>query len=90
MLAAQDRKQTQFRIPARSLALIDRVARMEGRTRTDVVVEAATRYAEDALLDRTGLVWSEAAIEAFEAALEAPARPSAYVAAARRRKRTWE
>ncbi len=90
MLAVEERKQTQFRIPVRSLALIDRVAKMEGRTRTDVVVEAATKYAEEALLDRTNLVWNEAAFKAFEAALEAPAQPSAYVIAARRRKRAWE
>ena len=90
MLAADERKQTQFRIPVRSLALIDRVAKMEGRTRTDVVVEAATRYAEEALLDRTDLVWNEEALEAFEATLEAPAQPSAYVVAARRHKRAWE
>jgi uncharacterized protein (DUF1778 family) len=90
MLAADERKQTQFRIPLRSLALIDRVAKIEGRTRTDVVVEAATKYAEEALLDRTRLVWNEEALKAFASALDAPARPSAYVVAARQQKRAWE
>jgi len=42
---------------------------------------AATKYAEEALLDRTNLVWSKDAFKAFEAALEAPAQPSAYVVA---------
>ncbi len=90
MLAAEERKQIQFRIPLRSLALIDRVAKMEGRTRTDVVVEAATKYAEEALLDRTNLVWNEDAFKAFEAAFQAPAQPSAYIVAARQQKRVWE
>ena len=90
MLAAEERKQTQYRMPVRSLELIARAAKIEGRTRTDVVVEAATKYAEEVLLDRTNLVWDEDACKAFEAALEAPAQPSAYVVAARQQKRAWE
>jgi len=36
MFIEKSRKQTQFRIPADKLDLIDRVAKLEGRSRTDV------------------------------------------------------
>ena len=90
MLTEKPRKQTQFRIPADKLDLIDRVARMEGRSRTDLVVEAATRYAEEVLLDKTDFPWPAGDFAAFEAALAAPAAPSDYVRKARRKPRVWE
>jgi len=90
MFIEKSRKQTQFRIPADKLDLIDRVAKLEGRSRTDVVVDAATHYAQEVLSEQTDLAWDDQDFQAFEAALAAPAAPSAYVVAARQKKRIWE
>ena len=44
-----------LRIKPADRGLIDRAATLTGKTRTDFVLEAARRAAEDALLDRTVL-----------------------------------
>lgn len=54
--------------------LIDRAALASGKTRTEFIVESATRAAEDALLDRRAFHLGDADYEAFIAALDAPAR----------------
>lgn len=50
--------------------LIDRAARAQGRTRSDFMIEAARRAAEDALLDQTLFAVSEATYESFLARLD--------------------
>ena len=44
-----------LRIKPEERGLIDRAATLTGKTRTDFVLEAARRAAEEALLDRTRL-----------------------------------
>ena len=56
--------------------LIDRGARVQGKNRTDFILEAAKRAAEEALLERTVLAVSPAAYAAFLARLERPAQPN--------------
>jgi len=56
--------------------LIDRAARFQGKSRTDFVLEAARRAAEDALLDRTVFVVSPEAYAEFLARLDAPSQPN--------------
>lgn len=86
----QNRKPKQFRLPTAVIDLLDRVARTQGRSQTDVVVDATVAYAEEALLTRAEMAWDAAAFDAFAAAVDGPARPSAYVLAARQKKRIWE
>ena len=47
------RQTLNIRIQPEVRGLIDRAAELAGRTRTDFVLDAARRAAEDALLDRT-------------------------------------
>ncbi|MGH0003605.1 DUF1778 domain-containing protein [Pseudovibrio ascidiaceicola] len=84
------RRPKQYRMPERVIQLIDRVAKLQDRTQTDVVIEATTCYAEEQLLDQTTMVWDEAGYQAFTDAVEKPAQPSEHVIKARQQKRSWE
>jgi uncharacterized protein (DUF1778 family) len=70
------RETLNLRIKADERALIDRAAKSLGRTRTDFVLEAARRAAEDVLLDRTVFAAGRVAFAKFLARLEAPPRPN--------------
>jgi len=52
------RQSLNLRIKAEERGLIDRAAKTLGKNRTDFVLDAARRAAEDALLDRTVLTVS--------------------------------
>lgn len=65
-----------LRIPAEERSLIDRAARSSGKTRTDFILGAARRAAEEELLDRTLFVVSPAAYAKFVALLDAPPQPN--------------
>lgn len=58
-------------------ALIDRAADLSGRNRTDFVLSAARRAAEETLFDRTMFVVDSKTYAEFLARLDAPARPNA-------------
>jgi uncharacterized protein (DUF1778 family) len=55
-------------------AIIDRASKVLGKTRTEFVLEAACREAENVLLDQRLFVLDDAAYAAFEAALAAPVK----------------
>lgn len=57
-------------------ALIDRAAQMQGRTRTDFMIEASRRAAEDAILDQTVISVDAETYTRFLAMLDAPAQPN--------------
>lgn len=57
-------------------ALIDRAAQMQGRTRTDFMIEASRRAAEDAILDQTVISVDAETYERFLAMLDAPPQPN--------------
>jgi len=65
-----------LRIKPEMRGLIDEAARATGKTRTDFVLEAARRAAEDALLDRTLITVSPEAYAAFQARLDEAPRPN--------------
>jgi uncharacterized protein (DUF1778 family) len=71
------RETLNIRIPAAERHLIDRAAKSSGKTRTDFILGAARRAAEEALLDRSLLLVSPARFEKFLALLDAPAKPNA-------------
>jgi uncharacterized protein (DUF1778 family) len=64
-----------LRVPRQKRDLIDRAARASGKTRTDFILESATRAAEDALLQQVFHLDAEA-FAAFEHALDRPPEPS--------------
>jgi uncharacterized protein (DUF1778 family) len=66
-----------LRIPAAERNLIDRAASASGKTRTNFILEAARRAAEDALLDRALVAVSPEAYAQFLKRLDAPVRRNA-------------
>jgi uncharacterized protein (DUF1778 family) len=70
------REALNLRIRPEERGLIDRAARLTGKTRTDFVLDAARHAAEDALLDRTLFAVSPEAYAQFLARLDAPPQPN--------------
>lgn len=61
-----------LRIPSAARNLIDRAAESSGKTRTDFILEATRRAAEEVLLDRAVLAVSPEAYAEFLVRLDAP------------------
>ena len=70
------RETLNLRIPAAERGLIDRAAASSGKTRTDFILGAARRAAEEALLDRALLLVKPSAYAKFTALLDAPPQPN--------------
>lgn len=71
------RETLNIRIKSSERGLIDRAAALTGKTRTDFILEATKRAAEEALLDRVLFVVSPEAHAQFLAKLDAPPKPNA-------------
>jgi len=74
-------KRSIFRIKPQVRELIDRAAELTGKNRTDFVLDAARRAAEDTFLDRTVLTVNPKVYRQFVARLDAP--PEGRTAAAK-------
>jgi uncharacterized protein (DUF1778 family) len=68
------RETLNLRVRPADRSLIDRAAELTGKTRTNFILDATRRAAEDALMDRTLYVVSEDAYAEFLARLDAPAQ----------------
>jgi uncharacterized protein (DUF1778 family) len=68
------RESLTIRILPEDRGLIDQAAKISGRNRTDFILDAARRAAEEALLDRTSFVLDADAFAAFVARLDEPPR----------------
>jgi uncharacterized protein (DUF1778 family) len=79
-----------LRVKPEDRGLIDRAAKLTGKTRTDFVLEAARRAAEDALLDRTLFVVGPDALDAFRARLDEPPHPNKKLRRALQTPAPWE
>ena len=79
-----------LRIKPELRGLIDRAAQFAGKNRTDFVLEAARRAAEDTLLDRTVFTVSPEAYAEFLARLDAPPQPSARLRRTMRTPAPWD
>ena len=66
------RETLNLRIRPEERGLIDRAARLAGKNRTDFVLEAARRAAEETLLDRTVFMTTAEDYAEFLARLDAP------------------
>ena len=84
------RETLNLRIPAAERHLIDRAAESAGKTRTDFILEAARRAAEEALLDQALMVVSPDAYTQFLKRLDRPARPSERLKRTMRAKAPWQ
>lgn len=84
------REALNIRIRPQVRALIDRAAQLVGKNRTDFVLDAARRAAEDTLLDRTVLAVSPKAYRDFLKRLDALPRPNKRLAKSLRTPAPWE
>jgi uncharacterized protein (DUF1778 family) len=84
------RQSLNLRIKPEERGLIDRAAKTLGKTRTDFVLDAARRAAEDALLDRTVLTVSPKAYAEFLARLDASPQPNERLQQTMKTLAPWE
>jgi uncharacterized protein (DUF1778 family) len=73
---AGKRESLNIRIKSEERGMIDRAAEMTGKNRTDFILDACRRAAEEAILDRTVFVVSPEAYAEFLTRLEAPPEPN--------------
>ncbi|WP_052338334.1 DUF1778 domain-containing protein [Luteimonas huabeiensis] len=67
-------KTINFRAPADKQALIDRAAKVSGKNRTEFILDASCEKAREVLADQTHFAVSRAAMQRFNARVEAPGR----------------
>ncbi|HWG05357.1 MAG TPA: DUF1778 domain-containing protein [Beijerinckiaceae bacterium] len=70
------RETLNVRVRPEDRSLIDRAAKLLGKSRTDFLLESARRAAEDALLDQTLFRVSAKTYAEFVARLDAPSAPN--------------
>lgn len=70
------RQALNLRIRAEERELIDRAAQALGKNRTEFILEASRRAAEETLLDQVLLRVGPDAFAAFQARLDAPPQPN--------------
>jgi uncharacterized protein (DUF1778 family) len=87
---AAKRETLNLRIKPEERGLIDRAAKSLGKNRTDFVLEAARRAAEETLLDRTIFSVSGKAYAEFLARLDTPPNPNERLRRTMRSKAPWE
>ncbi len=86
----QKRDTLNLRIKPELRRLIDRAAGVSGRNRTDFVLSAARRAAEEALLDRTVFAVDAKTYAEFLARLDAPPQPNARLRRSLKASPPWE
>lgn len=84
------RETLNIRIKPETRGIIDRAAGLQGKTRTDFVIDAARQAAHDALLDRTLFVASPKAYAAFVKRLDAAPKPNSRLRRTMQTRAPWE
>ena len=84
------REALNLRIRPQVRELIDRAAELAGKNRTDFVLDAARRAAEDTLLDRTIFAVSPKAYRQFLARLDTPPKPNKRLLRSMQTPAPWE
>lgn len=79
-----------LRIKPQLRELIDRAAELAGKSRTDFVLDAARRAAEDTLLDRTVFTINRKAYREFLARLDAPPKPNKRLVKSIQTRAPWD
>ncbi|WLR95638.1 type II toxin-antitoxin system TacA family antitoxin [Shinella zoogloeoides] len=79
-----------IRIKPATRNLIDRAAELLGKTRTDFMLEASERRAEEVLLDRTIFTVSPDVYAEYLARLDAPAQPNERLKRMMTTKAPWD
>jgi uncharacterized protein (DUF1778 family) len=76
-----------LRTPPAQRELIDRAARLQGKSRTDFMLEASREKAEQVLLDQTLFTVNAKQYKAFVALMDAPLSENAALLGCARRRR---
>jgi uncharacterized protein (DUF1778 family) len=84
------RESLTLRIKPEDRWLIDQAAQLMGKTRTDFMLEATRRAAEEAILDRTVFAVSPEAYAEFLARLDASPQPNERLRKALQPPAPWE
>ncbi len=79
-----------IRLSSSDAELIDQAAAIRNTSRSDFMLEVARREAEDVLFDRNVFLLSEDAFDAYVAAIETPAAPTAALRELMRTPAPWE
>jgi uncharacterized protein (DUF1778 family) len=79
-----------MRIKPATRNLIDRAAELLGKTRTDFMLEASERRAEEVLLDRSVFTVSAEIYAEYLARLDAPAQPNERLRRTMSSKAPWD
>lgn len=79
-----------LRAPAAKRALIDHAAQVQGQSRTEFMLDAASEKAQQVLLDRTLFVLDAKRHRQFVEALDAPLENTKALAKLLARKALWE
>ena len=79
-----------IRVTPETLGLIDRAARVAGKTRTDFILDTVKKAAEDTILDQRLFLLDSAQWEAFSAALDAPPSANPKLEALLARRPAWD
>ena len=79
-----------IRIKPATRNLIDRAAELLGKTRTDFMLEASERRAEEVLLDRTVFTVSPEAYAEYLARLDEPAQSNEHLKRTMSTKAPWD
>jgi uncharacterized protein (DUF1778 family) len=87
---AAKREALNLRIKPQVRELIDRAAALAGKNRTDFVLDAARRAAQDTLLDHVVFTVSPKAYRQFLARLDAPAKPNKRLLKSMQMRVPWE
>ena len=90
MATSAKRDTLNLRIKPAERSLIDQAARSLGKNRTDFVLDAARRAAEEALLDRTLVSVTPEAYAEFLARLDAPPQPNERLRRAMQTPAPWD
>jgi uncharacterized protein (DUF1778 family) len=78
------------RMAAEDRNIIDRAAKLAGKTRTEFMIEAARRAAQEALLESSLVVVDGKTFERFRKIFDAPAKPNERLQQLMNLKAPWE
>ena len=84
------RETLNIRIKSEERNLIDRAAKTRGKNRTDFILDAARRAAEDALVDQVIISLSPEAYSEFLARLDMPPKPNERLRKTMQTPAPWE
>lgn len=90
MTSARELKAVNLRVREDTRALIDRAASIQGRSRTDFMIEASRRAAEEAILDQRVIMVSQESYDHFLAILDRPPEANEKLVKLLRTKAPWE